>query len=62
MAKISRYTGADSEAPERPEVKHLGNYRVCGALVDMCDLAQVLAHMHGQVPLDLTGQPDPDLQ
>jgi hypothetical protein len=48
--------------PERPEIEHFGNCPTCGALVDMRDLAQVFAHMHGQVPLDLTGQPDPDLQ
>jgi hypothetical protein len=38
--------------PERPEIEHFGNCDVCGALVDMRDL--------GQVPLDLTGQPDPE--
>jgi hypothetical protein len=48
--------------PERPEIEHFGNCDVCGALVDMRDLAQVMAHMHGREPLDLTGQPDPDLQ
>jgi hypothetical protein len=36
--------------------------RSAALLVDMRDLAQVLAHMHGQAPLDLTGKPDPDLQ
>jgi hypothetical protein len=46
--------------PERPEIEHYGNCPTCGALVDMRDLAQVMAHMHGQVPLDLTGQPDPE--
>ena len=61
MAKIPTYTGTDSESPERPEIEHFGNCPTCGALVDMRDLAQVFAHMHG-LPLDLTGQPDPDLQ
>jgi hypothetical protein len=37
--------------PERPEIAHFGNCPVCGALVDMRDLAQVFAHMHGQVPV-----------
>jgi hypothetical protein len=46
--------------PERPEIEHFGNCPTCGALVDMRDLAQVFAHMHGQVPLDLTGRPDPN--
>jgi hypothetical protein len=48
--------------PERPEIEDFGNCAFCGALVDMRDLAQVMAHMHGQVPLDLTGQPDPESQ
>jgi hypothetical protein len=54
--------GIDSENPDRPEIKHFGNCDVCGALVDMRDLTQVMEHMHGREPLDLTGQPDPDLQ
>jgi hypothetical protein len=54
--------GVDSESPERPEIEHFGKCDVCGALVDMRDLAQVMAHMHGREPLDLTGQPDPDVQ
>jgi hypothetical protein len=54
--------GVDSENPGRPESEHFGNCPVCGALVDMRDLAQVMAHMHGQVPLDLTGLPDPEVQ
>jgi hypothetical protein len=62
MVKIPSYTGTDSESPERPEIEQFGNCPVCGALVDMRDLAQVMAHMHGQVPPDLTGKLDPDLQ
>jgi hypothetical protein len=61
MAKVPRYTGTDSESPERPEIEHFGNCDVCGALVDMRDLAQVMEHMHGRQPIDLT-QPEPDLQ
>jgi hypothetical protein len=57
MPKVRTYTGTDSESPERPE--HFGNCPTCGALVDMRDPAQVMAHMHGQKPLDLTGKPDP---
>jgi hypothetical protein len=62
MAKIPTYTGTDSENPERPEIEHFGNCDVCGALIDMRDLAQVMAHTHGRQPIDLTGKPDPDLQ
>jgi hypothetical protein len=38
--------GVDSENPDRPEIEHFGNCDVCGALVDVRDLAQVTAHMH----------------
>ena len=62
MPNIPRYTGTDSENPERPELEHFGNCSICGALIDMRDLAQVMAHMHGAEPIDLTDQPDPDLQ
>jgi hypothetical protein len=60
MTKIPSYTGVDSESPDRPEIEHFGNRDVCGALVDMRDLAQVMAHMHGRVTIDLTGLPDPE--
>jgi hypothetical protein len=59
MKKIKNYTGTDSGNPDRPEIEHFGNCDVCGALVDMRNLAQVTAHMHGREPLDFTGQPDP---
>jgi hypothetical protein len=52
----------DSENLDRPEIEHFANCDVCGALVDMRDLGQVMAHMHGREPIDLTGQPAPDLQ
>jgi hypothetical protein len=62
MTKLPSYTGVDSENPGRPEIEHYGNCPVCGALVDMRDLPQVFAHMHGQLPLVLTGRPDPEAQ
>jgi hypothetical protein len=62
MPKVPSYTGTDSEDPRRPEIEHFGNCPVCGALLDMRDLGQIIEHMHGHVPLDLTGKPDPDLQ
>ena len=37
---LSRYTGTDAENPGRPEIEHFGNCDVCGALVDMRDLAR----------------------
>jgi hypothetical protein len=36
--------------PDRPEIEHFGNCPVCGELIDMRDLVQVMAHMHGQKP------------
>jgi len=43
-------------------IEHFGNCSICGALVDMRALAQVMAHMARVVPIDLTRKPDPDLQ
>jgi hypothetical protein len=31
-------------------------------LVDMRDLFQVMAHVHGREPLDLTGPPDTEVR
>jgi hypothetical protein len=39
--------GVDADDPDRPEIEHFGNCPACGALVDMRDLGQVLAHVHG---------------
>jgi hypothetical protein len=60
--RCRRYNSADSENPERPEIEHFGNCSICGALVDVRALAQVMARMHVVLPIDLTGKPDPDLQ
>jgi hypothetical protein len=38
--------GIDADGVVQTEVEHFGNCPVCGALVDMRDLAQVLAHVH----------------
>lgn len=32
------------QQPDRPDIEHYGNCPVCGALIDMRDLAQVMAH------------------
>ena len=39
--------GFDPDGVAKNEIDHLGNCPVCGALIDMRDLAQVLAHVHG---------------
>jgi hypothetical protein len=43
---IPRYTGVDADSVAKTEADHFGNCPVCGALVDMRDLGQVMAHVH----------------
>ena len=40
--------GRDGDRVAQTEADHFGKCPVCGALVDMRDLAQVMAHAHGQ--------------
>jgi hypothetical protein len=40
--KVPRNTGIDSDTIAQTEADHLGNCPVCGPLVDMRDLGQVL--------------------
>jgi hypothetical protein len=42
---------------DQSEISHFGNCPVCGALVDMRDLAQVMAHAHGQEAEELDAPP-----
>jgi hypothetical protein len=44
---MPRYTGVDADGVVRTEADHFSNCPVCGAFVDMRDLAQVLDHVHG---------------
>jgi hypothetical protein len=43
---IPRYTGVDADGVAKTELDHFGNCPICGALVDMRDLGQVLTHVH----------------
>jgi hypothetical protein len=43
---IPRHNGIDVDGVAQTEVDHFGNCPVCGALIDMRDLGQVLAHVH----------------
>jgi hypothetical protein len=43
---IPRYTGRDADGVASSELNHFGNCPYCGALVDMRDLGQVIAHVH----------------
>jgi hypothetical protein len=40
-------SGTDADDAVRPEIEHFANCTVCGDLIDMRDLLQVLAHLHG---------------
>jgi hypothetical protein len=40
--------GRDADDVAQKELDHFGNCPICGALLDMRDLAQVLEHVHGQ--------------
>ena len=52
--------GIDADGIAQTELDHFGNCPVCGALVDMRDLAQVLAHAHGQeIEIEEGGGPPP---
>jgi hypothetical protein len=48
MPKIPRNSGNDPDGAAKTELDHFGNCPICGALVDMRDLSQVLAHLHDQ--------------
>jgi hypothetical protein len=39
--------GYDPDGVAQTEIDHFGNCPVCGGLVDMRDLGQLLAHIHG---------------
>jgi hypothetical protein len=42
------------------EIDHSGNCPVCGALIDMRDLAQLLAHVHdAEIEIDVGPAPPP---
>jgi hypothetical protein len=49
--------GKDVDGIAKTEGEHFGNRPVCGALLDMRDLAQVLAHVHEQEIEIIEGDP-----
>jgi hypothetical protein len=49
--------GRDGDGVAQTEADHFGKCPVCGALVDMRDLAQVMAHAHGQEIEELDAPP-----
>ena len=57
MSDIPHDTGRAIDGKAKAELDHFGNCPFCGALVDMRDLAQVMAHMHGQEIEELDAPP-----
>jgi hypothetical protein len=49
--------GREIDGDAKTELDHFGNCPVCGALIDMRDLAQVMAHSHGQDAEELDAPP-----
>jgi hypothetical protein len=43
---VPRNNGVDVDDVAETKIDYFGNCPVCGALVDMRDLGQVLAHVH----------------
>jgi hypothetical protein len=54
-------TGRDADGVAQEELDHFGNCPVCGALVDMRDLVQVLEHVHGQGIIVSVGDEPPEI-
>jgi hypothetical protein len=54
----SNYRSFDPDGTAESEADHFGNCPVCGALLDMRDLAQMLAHVHDQ-EIEICEGPEP---
>jgi hypothetical protein len=46
MTEARNYRGFDPDGIANSKADHFGNCPVCGALLDMRDLAQMLTHVH----------------
>jgi hypothetical protein len=57
MIAIARNTGIDADGFVETEADHFGNCPVCGAYLDMRDLAQMLAHVH-DTEIEISEGPD----
>jgi len=56
MTQFGKYRGVDADGVAQTDADHFGNCPVCGAFVDMRDLAQVLDHVHG-VEIEISEAP-----
>jgi hypothetical protein len=54
-------TGRDADGVAQKELDHFGNCPVCGALVDMRDLGQLLEHVDGQSIDKFVGGDPPEM-
>ena len=58
MTKAGGYRGIDPDGVAETEADHFGNCPICGALLDMRDLTQVLAHVH-DAEIEIGEGPEP---
>jgi hypothetical protein len=58
MKEARRYRGFDPDGIADTEADHFGNSPVCGAFLDMRDLAQMLAHAH-DAKIEIGEGPEP---
>ena len=61
MIAIARNTGIDADGIAETEADHFGNCPVCGAYLDMRDLAQILAHVRN-AEIEISKSPEPPRQ
>jgi hypothetical protein len=55
---MRRYRGYDPDGTTANEADYFGNCSVCGAFIDIRDLGQVLAHVHG-AEIEIGEGPEP---
>ena len=58
MTKAGGNRGIDPDGVAETEADHFGNGPICGALLDMRDLTQVLAHVH-DAEIEIGEGPEP---
>jgi hypothetical protein len=58
MTEAGRYRGFDPDGVANTEADHFGNCPICGALLDMRDLAQMQAHVH-DAEIEISEGPEP---
>jgi hypothetical protein len=58
MTEAGGYQGIDPDGVAENQADHFGNCPICGALLDMRDLTQVLAYVH-DAEIEIGEGPEP---